>query len=74
MADGSARFVLKGGKHDGRGKKKGGFKLRVYPRVFPKNIGVNLFTPAEFDDEVEYDGEIYKLDHVTKIARFERMT
>lgn len=58
-ADFSKRFLLKGGKHDAhRNKKKAsGFRIRVYP-TYPRWDG-GAFTPAIFEPEVEYDGEVY---------------
>ena len=58
-ADHSKRFLLKGGRYDAhRSKKKNsGFRLRVYP-TYPRWDGA-AFTPAMFENTVEYDGETY---------------
>jgi hypothetical protein len=73
-SDGSRRFQLVGGKHDAHGKKKktGGFHLRIYPHTYAKQVAADRWTPAEFDDEIEFDGEVYSLDPQARIATFVR--
>lgn len=60
----SRRFILKGGKHDAHGKKKkkGSFKLRLFPKTIRWEKGA--WTLPEFDPELDYDGEVYGFPEV----------
>lgn len=75
-SDGSRRFKLVGGKWDSHGKKtkRGEFCLRIYPHTYAKQVAADRWTPAEFDDEVEFDGEVYSLDPQARVATFVRKT